>query len=114
MFNHGRSRQPRRRDFDGDFAFDRAPPGNEVRYPSARPSSPAAFGPEADATVKWFNPEKGFGFVELADGSGDVFLRGGELLWRPLDLSRNFGFAVGALRNWSPRRSTRGGRDWFQ
>ncbi|MFM9848879.1 MAG: cold-shock protein [Hyphomicrobiaceae bacterium] len=24
--------------------------------------------------VKWFNPEKGFGFVELADGSGDVFL----------------------------------------
>ena len=27
-----------------------------------------------DATVKWFNPEKGFGFVELADGSGDAFL----------------------------------------
>jgi CspA family cold shock protein len=24
--------------------------------------------------VKWFNAEKGFGFVELADGSGDVFL----------------------------------------
>ena len=24
--------------------------------------------------MKWFNPEKGFGFVELADGSGDVFL----------------------------------------
>jgi len=79
MFNPGRSRQPRRRDFDGDFAFDRAPPGNEVRYPSARPSSPAAFGPEADATVKWFNPEKGFGFVELADGSGDVFLHANAL-----------------------------------
>ncbi len=31
-------------------------------------------GPPIDATVKWFNPEKGFGFVELADGSGDVFL----------------------------------------
>jgi CspA family cold shock protein len=27
-----------------------------------------------DATVKWFNPEKGFGFVELGDGSGDAFL----------------------------------------
>jgi CspA family cold shock protein len=27
-----------------------------------------------DATVKWFNAAKGFGFVELADGSGDVFL----------------------------------------
>jgi CspA family cold shock protein len=24
--------------------------------------------------VKWFNPEKGFGFVELSDGSGDAFL----------------------------------------
>jgi CspA family cold shock protein len=31
-------------------------------------------GPPVDATVKWFNAEKGFGFVELADGSGDVFL----------------------------------------
>lgn len=31
-------------------------------------------GPEVDATVKWFNGEKGFGFVELADGSGDAFL----------------------------------------
>ena len=33
-----------------------------------------ATGPERDATVKWFNPEKGFGFAELADGSGDAFL----------------------------------------
>jgi CspA family cold shock protein len=24
--------------------------------------------------VKWFNPEKGFGFVKLSDGSGDAFL----------------------------------------
>ena len=34
----------------------------------------ARSGPEIDATVKWFNPEKGFGFVELSDGSGDAFL----------------------------------------
>jgi CspA family cold shock protein len=26
--------------------------------------------------VKWFNPDKGFGFVELSDGSGDAFLHG--------------------------------------
>ena len=26
------------------------------------------------AVVKWFKPERGFGFVELADGSGDAFL----------------------------------------
>jgi CspA family cold shock protein len=31
-------------------------------------------GPAVSATVKWFNPEKGFGFVELKDGSGDAFL----------------------------------------
>jgi CspA family cold shock protein len=24
--------------------------------------------------VKWFNPSKGYGFVELSDGSGDAFL----------------------------------------
>jgi CspA family cold shock protein len=31
-------------------------------------------GPAVDATVKWFKGDKGFGFVELADGSGDAFL----------------------------------------
>jgi CspA family cold shock protein len=35
---------------------------------------PMAEGPEADAVVKWFNGQKGFGFVELSDGSGDAFL----------------------------------------
>jgi CspA family cold shock protein len=30
-------------------------------------------------TVKWFNPDKGFGFVELSDGSGDAFLHGSVL-----------------------------------
>jgi len=33
-----------------------------------------AEGPEVDAVVKWFNGQKGFGFVELSDGSGDAFL----------------------------------------
>ena len=38
-----------------------------------------ASGPEISASVKWFNSEKGFGFVELADGSGDVFLHANAL-----------------------------------
>jgi CspA family cold shock protein len=51
--------------------------------PAARQSRPfssgpretrAPEGPALDATVKWFNAEKGFGFIELADGSGDVFM----------------------------------------
>jgi CspA family cold shock protein len=29
--------------------------------------------------VKWYNPDKGFGFVELSDGSGDVFLHANAL-----------------------------------
>ena len=33
-----------------------------------------AGGPETEAKVKWFNGEKGFGFVELTDGSGEAFL----------------------------------------
>jgi CspA family cold shock protein len=79
MFNHGRNRQPRRRDFD-DFGYDRPPMGggSEPRFQS-RPSAPTAFGPEVEATVKWFNPDKGFGFVQLADGSGDVFLHANAL-----------------------------------
>ena len=37
------------------------------------PRAAAPSGPETGATVKWFNSEKGFGFVEL-EGGGDAFL----------------------------------------
>jgi len=78
MTNRGRGRPPRRRGFDDDFAYDRAPPGDMPRPAPSWPSS-AGFGPEHDATVKWFNPEKGFGFVALSDGSGDAFLHANTL-----------------------------------
>lgn len=68
-----RQRQPRRRGFDDDNFFGNAPP-----MPFPRFDGPAA-GPEAQATVKWFNGEKGFGFVALADGSGDAFLHANAL-----------------------------------
>jgi CspA family cold shock protein len=35
------------------------------------PSTP---GRRVDATVKWFNPSKGFGFVTMPDGTQDAFL----------------------------------------
>ncbi len=28
----------------------------------------------AEGTVKWFNPTKGYGFIEPTDGSKDVFV----------------------------------------
>ncbi len=62
----------RRRDFDDDHQPSSGIDWNALNR--GRPSQPAAFGPSVSATVKWFNPEKGFGFVALADGSGDAFL----------------------------------------
>ncbi len=66
--------QPRRRGFDAD-----QPSTPEINWGALngggnRSSGPAAFGPSQPATVKWFNSEKGFGFVAMSDGSGDAFL----------------------------------------
>lgn len=71
-------RTPRRRGFDDDnFAPDwGAPPprffGDGGGRPPRAPMPPA--GPPVAGKVKWFNATKGFGFVELSDGTGDAFL----------------------------------------
>jgi CspA family cold shock protein len=43
-------------------------PNSSVRRPNAGDGTPV------EATVKWFKPDKGFGFVQIGDGSGDAFL----------------------------------------
>ena len=53
------------------------PPRQAFRRTPREDAAPS--GPPVDATVKWFNEEKGFGFVELGDGSGDAFLHIGVL-----------------------------------
>jgi cold shock protein len=71
------SRHSRRRDFDVDTyhpnprEFDTHPRFSQT---FEDPSGPPVYG-----VVKWFNPDKGFGFVELSDGSGDAFLHGSVL-----------------------------------
>ena len=66
------SRRPQRRGFDDDHYSPPERSGSAPRESGSRfEASPA--GPPVQATVKWYNPEKGFGFVGLA-GGGDAFL----------------------------------------
>jgi CspA family cold shock protein len=66
------SRRPQRRGFDDD---NYSPP--ERSGFTQRDSGPwfdaSPAGPPVQATVKWYNPDKGFGFVGLASGA-DAFL----------------------------------------
>jgi len=84
-------RPPRKRGFDDDDSsggFDRprgnrfggAPQGDFGGAPmGGAPGGQMASGPTVNATVKWFKGEKGYGFVELADGAGDAFLHANAL-----------------------------------
>lgn len=73
---------PRRGGFDGDYSPQPAY-GDRGGFGAPRRGGGNSFvtasGPEISSRVKWFNTEKGFGFVELADGSGDVFLHANAL-----------------------------------
>ena len=63
----------RRRGFDDDNSeTPRRSFGSAPQFGAQRFETPS--GPPVQAVVKWYNPDKGFGFVQLADGSGDAFL----------------------------------------
>ncbi len=66
-------RGPQRHGLDHDFAPHRTRGHTTTALGSAARRRPIS-GPPVAATVKWFSPEKGFGFVVLDDGSGDAFL----------------------------------------
>ena len=71
-------RTSRRREFDADNDYRRPRAfGSRPRFSQPRFEAPS--GPPVTGVVKWFSPEKGFGFVELSDGSGDAFLHGSVL-----------------------------------
>jgi CspA family cold shock protein len=65
-------RPTRRRSLDDDN--DQPPTRNFGYAPPSGAQFDSPSGPSVRAVVKWYNPDKGFGFVELADGSGDAFL----------------------------------------
>ena len=74
----GNDHRDRRRQFGGqpeDHWGEFAPPTSFERPMRQQTSyGSSAAGPETEARVKWFNPDKGFGFVEMTDGSGEAFL----------------------------------------
>jgi len=84
-------RAPRKRGFDDDGpmpyepkartprAFGGVPDGGFGGPPVGMTAPAAAAGPSTDAVVKWFKADKGYGFVELANGQGDAFLHANAL-----------------------------------
>jgi len=75
---HQDFRKSRRREFDADTEY-RQPRAFGTRPRFSQPRFEAPSGPPVSGVVKWFSPEKGFGFVQLSDGSGDAFLHGSML-----------------------------------
>ena len=78
---YGRGERTRR-----GFSDDNYYPAPRSPYPSAAPRFPASSsapmgGPTVtvDASVKWFNPTKGFGFVAAPDGGKDIFVHSNTL-----------------------------------
>ena len=72
---HQDLRNSRRPEFDVDTHHSQPRSfGTRPWFSQARFEAPS--GPPIHGIVKWFSPEKGFGFVELSDGSGDAFLHG--------------------------------------
>ncbi len=66
-------RPARRHGFDDDnFEPPRRSFGSTSGFSAQRLDAPS--GPPAQAVVKWYNPDKGFGFVQFADGSAAAFL----------------------------------------
>ena len=65
-------RDPKRRGYDEDYTPDYQVMERQPEYFSPRPNLTQGSEPVA-ATVKWFNADKGFGFVAVTGGA-DAFL----------------------------------------
>jgi len=66
-------RQRRRRVVEEDD-HDHPPSNPDVSQQFEQPEIEESSGLPVRGKVKWFNPNKRYGFIELSDGSGDAFL----------------------------------------
>jgi CspA family cold shock protein len=75
VLKRGRDLRQSRRLVVEEDGSGHAPSNNsDVPRPLAEPELEGSSGLAVRGQVKWFNPDKGYGFVQLSDGSGDAFL----------------------------------------
>ena len=106
-------RGPKKRGFDDDgpSPYDSPRPSRTPRSSfgagSGGPQDMAPpSGPSIDAVVKWFKGDKGFGFVELGDGTGDAFLHIGALQAAGYEIGSSRREIEGKCQQWHERRSS--------
>ena len=73
VLERGRDPHQSRRLIVEENGSGHAPNNSDLPHP-AEPELEGSSGLAVRAQVKWFDPNKGYGFVQLSDGSGDAFL----------------------------------------
>ena len=74
FLERGRDLYRGRQQADEEGGSTPSPGHSEAPSQSPGPQFEEAAHPPVPGKVKWFNPDKRYGFVELSDGSGDAFL----------------------------------------
>jgi CspA family cold shock protein len=85
VLERGRDPHQSRRVIVEENGSGHAPNNSDVPPGPAEPELEGSSGLAVRGQVKWFNPTKGYGFVQLSDGSGDAFLHASALAGISID-----------------------------